>query len=116
MENELIDEITDQQRLQNHVNSIADSITNPVESDDDDEPNDAYAYLSDVLDIEYRIGSDGEYRSAQVLVAFGGPNIYVDTADMRVKGYWWMTKADAEFEDTLGLDDALRDLYEMGRA
>ena len=37
-------------------------------------------YFSDVYDIEYRIGGGREYRSVKLMVACGGPNIYIDTA------------------------------------
>ena len=45
-------------------------------------------FLEDALDIEYRCNSRKEYRSAEVMVAWGGPNIYIDTADSYVKLYW----------------------------
>lgn len=48
-----------------------------------------YDYFSDVLDVEYRVGSDKEYRSVRLMVAFGGPNIYIDTGTKRVELYWW---------------------------
>lgn len=50
-------------------------------------------YFEDVYDIEYRCGSDREYRSVRIMVACGGPNIYVDTASKRVELYWWMDRA-----------------------
>lgn len=48
-----------------------------------------YDYFDDVFDIEYRIGSDREYRSVSVMVACGGPNIYIDTRRKAVLLYWW---------------------------
>lgn len=54
-----------------------------------------YDYLrGDYYDVEYRVGSDGEYRSVEVMVAGGGPNIYVDTKDNAVKLYWWNERAE----------------------
>ena len=50
-------------------------------------------WMEDVLDIEYRVGSDKEYRSVRVMVAFGGPNIFVDTATKTVELYWWGDRA-----------------------
>jgi predicted RNA-binding Zn-ribbon protein involved in translation (DUF1610 family) len=61
-----------------------------------------YDYFNDCLDIEYRCSSSREYRSAQVMVAWGGPNIYVDTASHNVELYWggseatWPLSYDAE--------------------
>lgn len=53
-----------------------------------------YDYFQDVLDIEFRIGSDREYRSAKLMVACGGPNIYIDTAAGAVLLYWWTDRAE----------------------
>jgi hypothetical protein len=46
-------------------------------------------YLEDALDIEYRIGSRREYRSCKIMIAFGGPNIYIDTASKLVTLHWY---------------------------
>lgn len=51
-------------------------------------------YMNDILDIEYRCGSDKEYRSCKIMVACGGPNIYIDTASALVKLYWWTEYAE----------------------
>ena len=53
-----------------------------------------FDFLEDALDIEYRIGSDGEYRSVKIMVAFGGPNIYIDTASRLVTLHWWTDYAE----------------------
>lgn len=50
-------------------------------------------FLSDVFDIEYRMGSKQEYRSVRIMVACGGPNIYIDTASKEVELYWWNERA-----------------------
>ena len=55
-----------------------------------------YDYFCDTeaYDIEYRIGSDRKYRSVCVMVACGGPNIYIDTASKLVRLHWWTEYAD----------------------
>lgn len=53
-----------------------------------------YEYFSDVYDIEYRVGSYREYRSVKLMVAYGGPNIYIDTARRAVLLYWWTDSAE----------------------
>lgn len=60
---------------------------------DDLEQLSIWDYLNDVFDIEYRIGSDKELRSVQIMVACGGPNIYIDTATRAVELYWWTERA-----------------------
>lgn len=100
--------------LKNHVQSIADTLSNGFNDDElnaDDEPMSAYDYLSDALDINWILNNDRTYRGARVLVAFGGPNIFVDTERGIVEGFWWGDYAKASFDDNIGLDAALNDLY-----
>lgn len=59
------------------------------------EPFGMWDYFEDCYDIEYRIGSDRQFRSVRLMVACGGPNIYVDTASQCVELYWWTDKASA---------------------
>lgn len=68
-----------------HCGTVADT--------DDFESLSLYDYFADVFDIEYRIGSDKEYRSVRLMVACGGPNIYIDTASRAVELYWWTESA-----------------------
>jgi hypothetical protein len=97
------------------VKHIADCLSNPELFDsecfEDGEPN-ALEYLSDTFDIEYIVSGDGSYRGARVLVAFGGPNIWIDTKTNTVEGYWWNDKHFESFTDELGLDAALCELWE----
>jgi hypothetical protein len=100
--------------LKEHVQSIADSLTNPpepVENEYGDTEGDVYDYLKDALDIEYIVSSKKEYLGARVLIAFGGPNIWINTRTKTVEGYWWADSAHARFVDNLGLDDALAEIY-----
>ena len=100
--------------LKNHVQSIADKLTNGFADDDlnyDGEEMSAFDYLQDALDIEYIVNSRGEYLGARVLVAFGGPNIWVNTRTGIVEGAWWGEHAKASFKDNIGLDDALSELW-----
>ena len=104
---------TADKQLQNHVDSIAETLTEGFgdELNHEGEAMTAYDYLEDVLDIEYIVGSDLEYRGARILVTFGGPNIWVNTKTNTVEGYWWMDEAFARFEDSIGLDEALEELW-----
>jgi predicted RNA-binding Zn-ribbon protein involved in translation (DUF1610 family) len=51
-------------------------------------------YMEDILDIDFIVSRDREYRSCKILVAWGGPNIYIDTASAMVKLYWWTEYAE----------------------
>ena len=100
--------------LENHVQSIADTLTNGFGDDlnSDNEPIDAFDYLQDALDIEYIVNSKREYLGARVLVAFGGPNIWIDTRRGIVEGFWWGDYAKATFKDNIDLNDALETLWQ----
>jgi len=100
--------------LKNHVQSIADKLSNGFGDDAlnyDGEEMSAFDYLQDALDIEYIVNGKGEYLGARILVAFGGPNIWVNTRTGTVEGAWWADRAEASFKDNIGLDDALSDLW-----
>ena len=57
-------------------------------------PVDILEWLGDgVYDVEYTIGSDKEYRSVRLMVACGGPNIYLNTRTKDVELYWWSESA-----------------------
>jgi hypothetical protein len=75
----------------------------------------AFDYLQDALDIEYVIGSDRQFLGARVLVCFGGPNVWVDTRHSRVDGHWWSESCIEPFYDTMGLKEALEELWECGQ-
>ncbi len=104
-----------QDQLFQQVRHIADQIeSGEYESSNEDEPQGAFDYLSDALDIEYTVDSKGQYLGARVLVAFGGPNIWINTRNKSVDGYWYSDRAEAHyFNDELGLDDALEELWNM---
>lgn len=100
--------------LQSHVDHIAKTLTEGFPEGElgmDDQPFSAFDYLQDALDIEYIVNGKGEYLGARVLVAFGGPNIWVDTRRGIVEGHWWGDYATASFNDGIGLDEALEELW-----
>ena len=98
-------------KVTEHIKSIADSITNPNAEDYKDNSPDGFDYLEDVLDVKWVIDSSGEYVGAELLVAFGGPNIWIHTRTTQVKGYWWRDNDVAEYEDNLGLDEACEEWF-----
>ena len=72
-----------------------------------------YDYFADALDTEYRIGGNKEYRSVCVMVACGGPNIYIDTATKNVELYWWTDRASypLSLEAVNEIDNYFEDLF-----
>ena len=57
----------------------------------------AQHYLHNALDIEYTVSSKFDYLGARVCVAFGGPNIYIDTRYKIVRGSWYGEKAEVQY-------------------
>ena len=97
--------------LQNHVDSIAHDLDNGL-TNEEGEPVHGFDYLSDVLDIQYIVTSEKQYIGARVLVAFGGPNIWINTQTKTIEGYWWDESAFASYyEGTMNLDEALEELW-----
>lgn len=77
-----------------------------------------YDYFEDhIYDIEYTISGDFDYRGARVMVAFGGPNIYIDTNSKRVELYWGFGKAEAALSNCAveAIDAYFEDEYNMRR-
>ena len=56
-------------------------------------PVDVLEWLGDVYDIEYTIGREKDYRGVRLMVACGGPNIYINTKSGDVELYWWNESA-----------------------
>jgi hypothetical protein len=101
--------------LREHCEQIAERLRTGVfddfEPEEEGEEPTAYDFLQDALDIEYVVNTKGEYLGARVLVAFGGPNIWINTRSGMVEGAWWGTRANVPFYDGIGLDDALEELW-----
>lgn len=93
-----------------------DSYTLPCGCTVDTEPEQLglYDYFEDVLNIEYRIESDRKtLRSVSLMVAFGGPTIYIDTAENAVLLYWWNDRARYSFDSWIGdeINDWAQELW-----
>ena len=74
-------------------------------------------YFDDYYNLEYRIESDRRtVRSVQIMVACGGPNIYIDTASKAVELYWWSDRADypLSYEVCNAIDEMFQELWDMG--
>ena len=70
-------------------------------------------YFDDFYDVNYIVGSDKKYKACRVLVAFGGPNIYIDTWGQKVQLEWWGEHAEADIPDELcaAIDEFFEMLY-----
>lgn len=101
--------------LELHYNDDADAYMCPDCDDVELEQTSMYDWLSDALDWDYTVTRSGDYKAARVLVACGGPNIYVDTLHEQVELYWWTDRAEWSLSRNaaIELDAALEELYEM---
>ena len=81
---------------------------------DDGEEMGLYDYLNDVLDWEFTIDSQKEYKSAKIWVTLGGPNVWIDTAERAVKLAWGTDRAEypLDWDVCDEIDDIMREIYE----
>lgn len=83
------------------------------EEQKDFEPS-GYDYIDDIYESIFMIDSDKNYRGARVCVAYGGPNIYINTFYKQVEGYWGGdTYIKSYYKDGIGLDDAIEQLFHI---
>ena len=72
-------------------------------------------YLEDALNVEFRTNgkSADDLRSVQIMVACGGPNIYLDTASRDVELYWWSERArwPMSYDAAEALDDWAAEMW-----
>ena len=107
---------TCEEQLVRMCKNIADSITNPDPKfigPEDEEPRQETAsdWMEGVYDIRYIVDREKRYYSAELLVAGGGPTIWVNLNTKEVEGYWGSDRITEPFIDNLGLDDYLEDMY-----
>ena len=70
-----------------------------------------HKWQEDVYDIEWITFRDRSYKAARLMVAGGGPNIWVNLQTGTVDGYWASDKCSWGFVDNLGLDEYLEELH-----
>ena len=71
-----------------------------------------FDYLADVLDVEWVLHQDRTLKGARLLVAFGGPNIWIDTAKQTVEGHWWGDSFTASYSrDEMDIEGACSEWF-----
>ena len=86
------------------------SIANQI-SDGDKWEKTAHEWMERVYDIRYIVDREKRYYSAELMVAGGGPTIWVNLNTKEVEGYWGSDRVTVPFIDELGLDDYLEEMY-----
>ena len=102
---------TCEEQLRRMCKNIADSITNPVDNSEHGEQASVASWMEGVYDIRYIVDREKRYYSAELLVAGGGPTIWVSLNEMEVQGYWGGDRVNVPFSDNLGLDDYCEEMY-----
>ena len=90
--------------LLSQINGRVDELNTIAESGDYEAFDE---FLNGVLDLEFKVGVDRSFRGAELLITFGGPNIYVNinsAGRASVEGYWGGEHYDRS------LDDAAEDM------
>ena len=95
---------TCEEQLRRMCKRIADDIS-------DNDGTTASEWMEGVYDIRYIVDREKRYFSAELMVAGGGPTVWVNLNTMEVEGYWWGDKVQEPFIDNLGLDDYCEDMY-----
>ena len=104
--------------LKDNVDFWIDLITTGKHDFELDQDQDLPGYLSSnqIMDTNYVLNYNLDYVGSQLLVAFGGPNIWIDTQHQQVKGYWWGDEVTKDYyEDSIYLDDHIKELYECSK-
>lgn len=97
------------------VQTLNEGFEGYLEENEDGETQTSFDYLQGALDFNWILNSDRTLKGARILVAFGGPNIWIDTTKGIVEGYWWgdnfTSEYDTNSEFARDLDDALETLF-----
>ena len=62
-------------------------------------------------DIRYLVDREKRFMGAEILVAGGGPTIWVDTFKEQVTGWWGADRVEWYFQDNMGLNDYMEEMY-----
>ena len=101
-------EETCEEQLRRMCKDIADDISNDSH---DGGISGASRWMEGVYDIRYIVDSEKKYLGAMLMVAGGGPTIWVNTWTNEVEGYWGGDRVTWAFRDEIGLDDYNEEIY-----
>tara|TARA_E500000305_G_scaffold99169_1_gene91189 strand:+ start:499 stop:849 length:351 start_codon:yes stop_codon:yes gene_type:complete len=107
-------EETCEEQLRRMCRSIAMDITDGKQQDYIDQPRKeitASEWMEGVYDIRYLVDYEKRYLGAMLMVAGGGPTIWVNTHTNEVEGSWAGDKCTWAYQDNIGLDDYNEEMY-----
>jgi len=94
---------TCEEQLRRMCKNIAEEITSGKQQ--------AHDWMEGVYNIEWITHQDKTYKAARLLVAGGGPNIWVNLQTDTVDGYWGCDKVSHGFIDNIGLEEICEEIY-----
>jgi len=97
---------TCEQQLRRMCKTIAEEI-----SDENNTMKQLEAFMDAVYDIRYIVDREKRYLGAELMVAGGGPTIWVNLDTKYVEGYWGGDKVLEPFIDNLDLDYYCEEMY-----
>ena len=97
---------TCEEQLRRMCKDIAEEISDPNNT-----MKQLEAFMDGVYDIRYIVDREKRYYSAELLVAGGGPTIWVSLNEMEVQGYWGGDRVTHCFTDELDLDGYCQEMY-----
>mgnify|MGYP003680818340 FL=1 len=87
-------------------------LSEPCESCGEYMDTSGFDYVSDVLDVNWVLDSNREFKGARLMVAYGGPTIWIDTSTNTVSGGWWGDSYSATYSrDEMDIDGACEELF-----
>jgi len=95
---------TSGEQLRRMCKNIAEDISNG-------DGTSASEFMDSTYDIRYIVDREKRYIGAELMVAGGGPTVWVNLYTGYVEGYWGGDKVEQPFTDNLGLDDYCEEMY-----
>ena len=106
---------TCEEQLRRMCRNIADGISSPEMITDEEtgekRQETAGDWMEGTYDIRYYVDRDKGYLGAEILVAGGGPTVWVNLYTKEVEGYWWGDKVLEPFIDNLDLNGYCEEMY-----
>ena len=65
------------------------TIENSIVYLEDLEPLSLWDFFNDIYNINYIVDDKKEFVAVRIMIACGGPNIYINTLDKQVELFWW---------------------------
>ena len=71
----------------------------------------ASEFMESTYDIRYIVDREKRYMGCELMVAGGGPTIWVNLYTKEVEGFWGRDRVTWAFQDNIGLDDYCQEMY-----